>query len=80
MATKKKTTKVTTKKVAKKAKNEKKLTFNKFSVYFQAASMLLAIAALILNVCDCIEISFMLDLFGIAVILLAFSLFPEKNS
>ena len=77
---KKTTKKVSSKKVVQKANKSKKLTFNKFAIYFQTISILLAIAALTLNICDCIEISVMLDLFGLSVIFLAFSLFPKKNS
>lgn len=84
--TKKKVTKVAktqTKKRTQKVVNKepkKKLTFNKYSIWFQTISILLAIAALTLNICDCIEMGIMLDLFGLSVIFLAFSLFPKKGS
>ena len=86
--TSKKTTKVvtpttkkkTTKKQATTKQTKKYLKFNKFSIYFQTASILLAIAGLTLNICDCIEMGIMLDLFGLSVISLAFSLFPERKS
>jgi len=83
--TKKKVAKVSApkknvKKTTKKEKNKKLITFNKYSIFFQTGSILLAIAALTLNICDCIEMSVMLDLFGLSVIFLAFSLFPKKGS
>ena len=81
--TNKKTVKPAAKKVVKKqAKKErsKKLTFTKYAIYFETASILLAIAALTLNLCDCIDINIMLDLFGLSVIFLAFSLFPRKEA
>ena len=82
--TKKKAVKaVTPKKKTKKAKTtsaKKKISFNKFSIWFQTISILLAIAALALNICNCIEMGVMLDLFGLSVILLAFSLFPKKET
>ena len=71
------------KKVVKKDKpktSKKVLSFNDFSIYFQTAAILLAIAALSLNLCDCIDMNIMLDLFGLSVIFLAFSLFPKKSN
>ncbi len=79
-ATKKKTVaKKTTKRVAKK-ETKKVIVFNKYSIWFQTGSLLLVIAALTLNICECIDMSIMLDLFGLSVIFLAFSLFPKKGS
>lgn len=79
-ATKKKTVaKKTTKRVTKK-ETKKVIVFNKYSIWFQTGSLLLVIAALTLNICECIDMSIMLDLFGLSVIFLAFSLFPKKGS
>ena len=71
---KKSTKKVTTKKTAKAGK----MTFNKYSIYFQSISMLLLIVALTLNICCYISMNVMLDLFSLSIISLAFSLFPKK--
>jgi hypothetical protein len=81
MATTKKKTvaKKTTKKVTRKA-TKKPITFNKYSIWFQTGSLLLVIAALALNICNCIDMNIMLDLFGLSVIFLAFSLFPKKGT
>ena len=74
-----------TKKIVRTNKNSKvkatrkAINFNKFSIYFQSISIILAIAALTLNVCNCIDMSIMIDLFGLSVIFLAFSLFPKKS-
>ena len=74
----KKTTKKATTKNVTKAKSEK-ITFNKYSLYFQALSVLLLIAAFTLNICCCIGTGLMLDLFALSVIFLAFSLFPKGS-
>ncbi len=69
----------TTKKKTVTKKNVSKITFNKYSMYFQTASILFLVAAFSLHLCCYISINAMLDLFGIAVFLLAFSLFPERS-
>ena len=66
------------KKVVKK-KNLNTITFNKYAIYFQTASILLAIAAIAFNLCDCIGIELTIDLFGLSILFLAFSLFPKKE-
>ena len=71
--------KKTTKKDAKNSK-KKKIVFNKYAIWFQSLSIVLAIVALTLNVCDCIAMDVTLDLFCISVLFLAFSLFPKKES
>ena len=74
-----------TKKIVRTNKNSKvkatrkAINFNKFSIYFQSISIILAIAALTLNVCNCIDMSIMIDLFGLSVIFLAFSLLKKKS-
>ena len=74
-----KTKTVAKKKTITKRQPKKIVNFNKFSVYFQALAVVLSIAALTLNICDCIDISIMFDLFGLAIIFLAFSLFPKRQ-
>lgn len=78
-AIKKSSKATTTKKKTVSKKSISKITFNKYSMYFQTASMLFLIAAFTLHLCCCISTNVMLDLFGIAVFLLAFSLFPERS-
>ena len=77
----KKTKATTTKKTKVNAskKSVNKITFNKYSIYFQTAAILFLIAAFALHLCCYISTSVMLDLFGISVFLLAFSLFPERS-
>ena len=74
------TKKTVAKKVTKKKSTKKILTFNKYSVWFQAISFLLVVIALTLNICNCIQMDLTLDFFGLSVIFLAFSLFPKKGS
>ena len=67
------------KKIEKKQNSKKVLTFNAYSIYFQSVSIILAIAAITLNLCNCISMNIMLDLFGLSVMCLAFSLFPKRS-
>ena len=55
------------------------LQFNKYSVYFQSFAIVLAIAAISLAVCNCVSVNVMLELFGVSVLLIAFSLFPKRS-
>lgn len=72
------TKKIVSKKATTKKTKEAKIEFNKYSILFQTASILLLVAALTLNLCDCISMGAMLDLFALSVISLAFSLFPKR--
>jgi len=73
--------KVSKKQTVKKTKNTKKckIEFNKYSPLFQTASMIFLIAAIVLNVCGCISINVMLDLFSLSILSIAFSLFPKRS-
>lgn len=72
-----------TKKAVRKAEakvvKKENLQFNKYSVYFQSFAIVLAIVAISLAICNCVSVNIMLELFGVSVLLIAFSLFPKRS-